>query len=436
MSSAQTCRRAPRRTLHSTVGHPTSAALVIFGLTNACGPSPTTGGVTAHLEFAARAPGPKSTMQGTPRALRTARVPEFIERLQVLALDVDGSTLAETNLFINPGPGQLQLFPQGGTWTLNRVSAGTDRRLVGRGYFGPRADPRLDNALVYSGQLDGITVVAGQTTNAGLLTLRAGPNRIPEADFEPPPPPAMPMVIPRAVGEQLDVSWSAPDVDDVDGYVVAVGLADQINAPPPSIERGTSVAPGMVLDGGYTIAATVDGPPQDTLLTDLPDGTTITVLIYAFDTDVSGEPLNFSDAAIVFETPRDTAPPAAPGMLTLMRTGTNNAQIQFESPGEDGEGSEGAVARYEIRTAASADALLDPSDYASQLPIAAPDVVAPGETVTAVASLLSLGVRIDQPRYIGVRAVDAADNAGPAAVASLTVTSTEPPAIFSVAPRI
>ncbi|MEL7372003.1 MAG: hypothetical protein AAFN74_23970, partial [Myxococcota bacterium] len=69
-------------------------------------------------------------------------------------------------------------------------------------------------------------------------------------------------------------------------------------------------------------------------------------------------------------------------------------------------------------------------------PVAVPDVVPPGQTVTIMASLASLGLRLDQPRYVGVRAVDDADNEGPAAVASLTVTSTEPPVIFDVAPTI
>ena len=402
------------------------------------------GGLTARIEFG-QAPDTRasdvsrrtlrSAALGPSEPLRLAAVPEFVDRLQVLALDAEGTTLAETNLYASPGPMQLRLFREGGTWTLQGVPAGDDRRLVGRAYLAANADPRLDRVQVFEGEISGVTVVAGQTTDAGVLTLMPGPNRVPEADFDAPEPPANAVATPAAEGERLEVSWMAPANDDVAGYVVAIGDTGAA----PILDRSAAVNVGTALDPAmsYEVIAIVDANPTPSVSIDgLEDGTPVNILVYAFDADAVGAPLNYSTAALLFGTPADTSPPGPIEALTAEIDG-DSALIRFTAPGEDGAAdTTGQPQRYEVRTDNSRDRLLDPSMFGTLASVQAPAVEAPGDQVQFSRPLAALGFVPGTPRYVAVRAVDGAANPGPIAVAAIGVTSSVAPAIEVVEPSI
>ena len=414
---------------------------LLAGAAGCSEPSPA-GGLTARIEFGTtEAPdrasvSPTGVEQRALRSLRTAAVPEFVDRLQILALDVDGSTLAQTNLYAEPNEAQLRLFREGGTWTLDAVPAGTNRRLAGRAYFGPNSDPRLNGALVYTGQIDGVTVIAGQTTDAGVLVLRPGPDRIPEADFEPPPPPRALQVDAQPAGEALDVSWQPPNAEDVAGYIVATSSVS--TGPRPAIERGTALVVGDAIDPAFRVVARLEGAAATTATIEgLTNGVLFEVLVYAFDDDATGAPLNFGAPSTAFGTAADTAPPAAPGQLTVSVSQPQVATIAFVAPGEDGPTDlTGRPAQYEIRTGPARGALEDPTTFVDQAGVVAPAPSPPGATITVERSFDALGVTPPDLRYVAVRAVDASGNAGPIAIAVLDPNDTAPPIISRLTPPI
>ena len=162
-------------------------ALAIL-LATACSDRSEYGGLTARLEFE-RAPG----MQR--QSLRAQAVPMIIDRLQILAL-ADGATLTdglgkviETNLVANPIEGEEQLVYEGGEWQLARVPAGENRSILARAFLGQNVDPRVRGQVAFLGRLDGITVLPGETRNAGTVQLRSTGIKIPEVDVDPPPAP-------------------------------------------------------------------------------------------------------------------------------------------------------------------------------------------------------------------------------------------------------
>lgn len=410
-----------------------SATVLVALAAVGCGDG--TGGLTARLEF--------SDVEDAPdrrrRALRTAEVPDFIDRLQILALDTDGSTLAETNLFISPAAGQLQLFPEGGTWSLTDVPAGANRRLAGRAYLGASLDPRLDQALVYTGALDGIEVIAGQTTNAGVLVLRPGPNRIPEADFDPPPPPVEPVALPLPAGNQLEVTFSAPAAEDIAGYLVAVADGPTTGVPPaPPRSMQFTVGMPVEADSAYRVTAVTNGPaPQPVILTDLANGVPAAILVYAFDGDALGRPLNFSPPALLFGTPQDILSPGPATSLASRLLANEMIEFTFVAPGEDGPtDSQSAPERYEVRTADSMRPLVDPAEFSGQAGVQAPAVAPPGQSVRFTRTAEELGLAPGGRRFVGIRAVDDSANPGPAAIIEVTLTSSLAPAIAAVQPSV
>ncbi len=149
---------------------PSSRALVLL-LASACSARTEYGGLTADLVFADQ-PGLQR------RALVAESVPTIIARLQIVALDSDGSMLTdvlgnpiETNLVASPVSGEQMLLYGGGEWELSRVPAGENRSVLANAYLGTNVDPRVAGAVAFRGRIDGITVVAGETQNAGTLEL-------------------------------------------------------------------------------------------------------------------------------------------------------------------------------------------------------------------------------------------------------------------------
>ena len=388
-----------------------SLCALFAGSALACADEGSVGGLTASIEFAPLSGRTSRAVEltdgpSTKRSLlRTAEVPEIVDRLQIVALDTNGSTLAETNLYIEPTGDQLPLFRAGGTWTLSGVPAGDDRRLAGRAYLGANTDPRLDGALVYTGQIDGITVTAGQTTDAGVLLLSPGPIRVPEADEQQPPPPARPEAVVRPEGGALDVSWQAPDATDVAGYVVAVATMPTDDEA-PTIARETILQVGDRLPeaSAYGVVAIIDAnAPRAISLDGLPNGVAIAVLLFAYDTTVDGAPLNYSPPALVFGTPQDTIAPGPVVGLTAERLDDGFA-ITFTAPGEDGPNdADGTPARYEVRTSSAADLLMDAAGFERAQGVRSPPVAMPGESVRFTRSAQDVGVNVGQDRYVGVR---------------------------------
>ena len=428
----------------ATVGPSLVALGLLLAGTTGCGE--TNGGLTARIEFGSSNPSTDADLNA-PRVgfarraiessdLRWSAVPDFVDRLQILALDTDGSTLAETNLYAEPTATQLRLFREGGTWSLDGVPAGDNRRLVGRAFFGPSATPRLDRALVYRGELTGITVVAGRTTDAGVLLLAPGPERVPEADFEGPPPPAQPNTTAIASGGAVSVTWTPPEAQDVAGYLVAIS---EMSATGPEVEptRGQRFSLGANLGARFRIAAITDASTNTVIVDGLTDGVPVSIALYAFDDDAQGEPLNYGAPALMFGTPFDSAAPGPIVGLTAQTNGPDNADIEFVAPGEDGPtDTVGRPERYDIRTAAAAAVLTNPASFEALAGVNPPPVAPPGTTVRFSRSFAALGIQPGIERYIGIRAVDAAGNAGSIAVATVTLTSSLAPAITRFRPAV
>lgn len=389
----------------------------------ACGESGT-GGLTAQLVIREDAPGLKR------QALRTAAVPEYIDRLQIVAF-AEGATLAETNLWLNPSDEQQLLRPEGGTWELTKVRAGTNRTIRARAFLGPSGNPALDRAMVFEGSRGGITVEIGKTSDVGVVELLPAGPRIPETDFEAPSPPRTLAAMPAPAGEALRVTFAEPGEDDAAGFFLAIGTSTAATNPPTiergdSIELGDEIAPGLIVTNTWAI-----GGPQLVEVNGLTNGVQYGVVVYAYDTDRAGQPLNFSRPATAAGTPRDALEPGVPTNLTIT-AGASSATIQFVAPGEDGP--TGTPATYEVRAAATMAQVVDDFD---RLPaIMPPPTQMPGSTVSFVRTYGNLGFAGTDTFYVGVRAVDASSNAGDIATALHTVNATIAPTINALVPHI
>lgn len=385
---------------------------------------PGTGGLTARLVIDYDGVGLKRS------ALRTAAVPTFIDRLQILAL-ANGSTLAETNLWANAGEGQLELVHEGGTWQLDKVRAGTNRTIRARAFLGPNGNPDIDRALVFEGFKDGITVTVGQTSDAGEVRLLPAGPRIPEADETPPDAVGNLSALPAPSGQALQVSFSAPVAEDAAGYFLAIGTSTAARSP-PTFERGEAVSLGDEIAPGLVVTNTwaIDGP-ELVVVNGLDDGVQYSIVVYAYDVDRAGLPLNYSLPATAVGTPADSLAPSAPLNLQVMPGGTA-ATIGFLAPGEDD--TAGTPARYEVRTAADAATVMNQFD---NLPaIAAPPVQAPTSSVSFTRTYAQLGFDANETFFVGVRAVDAAGNEGPIATAQHNLDVPLPPMITALVPTI
>jgi hypothetical protein len=407
------------------------AGALLLSLMLGAGCAEDDGALTARLVFEAH---PDLTALGLLRqGLRTAAVPEVVDRLQILALDgTTGATLAETNLWAEPSPGDLPLNFSGGTWELRRVRSGSNRSIVARAFLGPSLDRGLDRALVFVGRIDDLTVAPGELTDAGVLVLRPSSIRVPEADFEAPDPPNPLTITTVPEGSGLRVAFTAPRQTDLEGYAVLLGTS---TAAAPMLERGQRLELGQRLGDGWAVRALAStaGEPEVTVGL-LEDGRTYGVLVYAFDGDRTRQPLNFSAPARGFASPSDSVAPSAPEMLTARVRGGADVEISFVAPGEDSTiAASGRPAQYEVRAAAARATLEDPATFGSSPSVPAPAVAAPGETVRFVRTLAQLGVT-ERPIFVAVRALDAAENAGAIAIAELSETSTGAPTITEVSP--
>lgn len=389
-------------------------------LAAACADSNDVGGITAHLVFADH-PGLKRS------ALRTAQLPQVVDRLQILALDTDGSTLAETNLWASPADGEQQLIREGGTWELSKVKAGDNRTVLAKAYLGAM----FDSGLAFRGRRDGITVRVGEIADAGVITLEPTPNRIPEADFDPPASPDPVAANPIPEGEALRVTIGLPQDEDTAGYFLAIGTATAADDP-PMIDRGRVLMVGEELTPGLQVVQTWSTTgPQIVELTGLVNGERYGIVVYAYDPDRQGFPLNYSLPATTIGIPADSVPPSAPALLTVTPE-QNGARIAFVAPGEDD--MVGTPARYEVRAAPTRAEVENGFDA---LPAVMPPMVqTAGATVAFSRSYADLGVPVASDFWVGVRAVDATPNFGPIAVAMHTVNATLTPTVDRIVPHI
>lgn len=399
---------------------------------SACG-DPSPGGITAHLDFR------ESPSQHN---LRAAAVPTLVDRLQITALDVAGSTLATTVLARNPSGDEAPLLEEGGTWALEKVPSGIDRVILAKAFLPESADPRLNRALAYVGKRGGITVKPGQVSDIGTLELIRAPVRLPETDDDPPAPPGPVTVLPVASGGALRVTFQKPADDDVAGYVLAVAKTASVGAEAPTLAPKMVVSEGELLAPGIRVA--VIWPFQRTeiiTLEGLDDGVPYTVLVYAYDGDdplnpSAGDPLNYSVPARGFGIPMDTTPPGAPTQLQIIPA-AGAAELSFVAPGDDRGGANVvAVGNFEIRTALVRSELETPEAFLLRPEVAPPPAAPPGATLRFTRSLSELSAPAGVSFFVGVRAVDLAENPGPIAIAQLTYNATVAPAITLAAPNI
>lgn len=368
--------------------------LVLLG----AGCAPEGGGITARLEFGTVTPGL------VRRELRVAAPPSGVGRLVIEVLDGD-APLASTVLALRPEPGEALLQPEGGRWRIDGVPAGRMRSLRARAFLDDRLGPT--GTLLFEGQRDDLVITAGATTDAGALRLEPVGNRNPAFDFEPPPPPSLEVTAPSA-GEALVLSWSGPEVGDLGGYLVAT---TRTSTAVPIFRRGARWAPGETTQG-LTVETLVAAGARTTLtLNGLADGSPVRVLLYAFDADATGAPLNWSAPAEAVATPQDTLPPNAPSGLTANLSG-RNLRLDYVGPGEDGD--EGTPDRYELRIAAPNVDLGENFDLGTAL--SPPAVAPPGTTVSTV---ITVPIDVSQGFTVAARAIDAAGNEG--AVSALRV---------------
>lgn len=375
-----------------------------------------------------------SSRSGLSRqALRTAAVPPEVARLQIQALDmVSGATLAETNLYQLPAAGELQLNPAGGTWTLDDVEVGTNRKIRAQAYLGASTDPRINNLMIFDGEVANIEVKPGQLVDAGMLRLRMIDGvRYPPLDYTPPDAPGL-LVTSVDEGEALWVNFSAPPQDDVAGYVIALSL----NGTTSSIARGMPVEVGDELAPGITVVQRLwTAVPEVKRIDGLTNGRAYTVLVYAHDAALNGGALNYSTPESGLGVPLDSAPPGEIRNLALVSgTAAGTAELSFIAPGEDDQ--TGLPMTYEVHTSTSLAMLSDPRIFEDLPPVPSPAVEAPGERVDLTYTFAELRQSGQVPFYIGVRAIDPWDNEGPIATAQLTVNATMAPAILDLAPPI
>lgn len=402
----------------------------------ACGPE--TGGLTARLVIDT---GSRSSDGSAQRALRAAAIPEEIARLEITALTADGSTLATTVLAADPSPmlGEEQLVTAGGTWSLDDVEAGPDRVLRARAFLSTTLPASLAGKLAFAGQKTDIDVVADQTVSAGTVTLTAQPGvRIPRLDATPPGAPGPVVATPLVTGKALTVQWSRPSDDDVGGYLLAITSTIDAPAPQPTradfdLAAGAPLGPDVFVVGWYMGPDAV-GPVT---VTDLVDGSSYKLLVYAYDTTLEGTPLNFSTFAEDSALVADLDPPGAFTDLALAVDAMDpeTVVITFTAPAEDSTGSNAPLA-YEVRTSTSRAALLDPDVFEELERLGAPPVASSGTTGMFERTFAALDQRSDRGFFLGIRAVDDGGNAGPIGVVEYSVTATAAPVITRLVPEI
>lgn len=392
---------------------------------SACTQADGVGGLTADIVF--------SPQPGLSRhALRTAAPPMEVGRLEIAALDTAGSTLAVTVLALEPGPGELPLAPGGGTWTLDAVPAGTGRVVRGRAYYRSDLAPGFEDVLAYEGRIENVEVKVGGINKVGTLTLNLV-NRVPEADLTGPSSPQV-SALPLPEGEAIRVTFTPPPEPDLAGFVLAVATASAANSP-PLLDRGAPVAVGSRLAEGIEVHSIWPFDSTEIVTVQgLIDNVAVGVLVYAFDADRNGNPLNFSPPGQALVVPTDSSAPGAPTGLTAVATGPDSVQIEFTAPAEDGPNG-GAPAQYELRAATTALPLQDPALFAGLPALEPPPVAAPGSVVRFERSFAQLGAA-GTPLFIGLRAVDAAANPGPAGVAEVVANATLTPSLTAVSPPI
>lgn len=399
---------------------------------SACGPSEQ-GGLTARLVI-------ESSLgsSSAQRALRASAVPVEISRLELTALDVAGSTLAKTVLAKDPaaGAGEEQLVESGGTWTLKDIAVGKDRVLHGRAFLATDLAVDLAGKLGFEGRITGLEVVADQVTDAGTLTLRQRPDiRIPRFDQVPPGTPGPVVVTSAAAGRALEVRWTRPDAPDTQGYLVTITGTLSAPIPTPDAESfqlvaGNNLAPGVRVVDWFT------SPTQlQTTISNLIDGRTYRVSVYAFDGDTTGAPLNYSGDASTTATPIDSAAPGSFADLRLAPVGNDSVAVTYLAPGEDGAGGE-APTRYEVRTSTVRARLADATSFAALPRLAPPPPSPPGSTGMFTRTFLALEQAADRGFFLGIRAVDEANNTGPISIVEYSLTATMAPEITQLAPEV
>lgn len=370
----------------------------------------------------------------SPRA-----VPDEVKRLEIYAVDTTGSTVATALLDELPSGNEQQLVRAGGTWRMDEVPVGTGYTLRARAILGSAAGTALIDRIGFAGELRGVEVRSGETTDAGTLTLTLLPGiRLPRLDELAPAPPSPLVVVAPAAGEALDVSWTRPPDADVAGYVVALGAAT--STAPALMRRLPPKSEGELLAPGVRVAAWIPEPSVTTVtVPGLVDGQAVRVFVYAYDGDAGNgtlgiRALNFSPAAVTIATPRDTAPPDAVPMLAIRAIDTRDALVAFTGTGDDG--LVGAPARYELRASRTRADLETPAGFEQRPAIAGVPVVPTMTVGMFQTSFASLGFSASTPFFIGLRAVDAASNAGPIVVAQYTVSATAAPNITRLEPEI
>lgn len=387
-----------------------------LGATAACTAPSDTGGITAQIVW------PEGALR---RGLRLARPPVEVARLVITALDVSGSTLAQTVLSTtaNPSKGVLPLAPDGGTWTLEGVPIGSKRVLRAQAFFGTVANVDARGKLAFSGELTGIRVRFKQVTDAGLLALsKVDGVRVPRLDDQPPAPATNVVATAVAAGSALSLTFNPPEDPDVAGYMVTLTASASRPAPAPS--RGQFFELGEQL-GGALVVQIIDRPAlfEPVLIDRLDDGRRYVLHVFAFDTDLENLPLNYAAAAPATGIPRDTAPPGAASRITVTSSTGEVATISFVGTGEDLQA--GRPARYDIRASQDPMQLMNPAGFDNLLAVTPPmSIPDPGVSATFTRSFAELGVRFSEPFWVGLRAVDASGNVGPIAVGAYTVPAT------------
>lgn len=368
---------------------------VLLALGTACS-APAPGGLTADVHF-----GAAPVAGRRHHSLRTAAVPRSVHRLSIRALTTDGATVAATNLWAQPEGGQTPLLREGGAWTLTEVPADVPLILVGDAHFGPHPVAELDQARLFSGRIDGISVRPGEISHVGDLVLEATGARIPELDFAGPDI-DRPRIRSTPEGDGLTVTLSGTRPGDLGGYAIFVGASTATTAPP--LVRSAALEVGDRW-GDFELAAVIR-PPDNAVVRGFAPGRRVAVAVVPFDLHWSGAPLNFGAPHHRVTTIRDTLPPGAIREASL-ELDDDVFVVRFLAPEEDGAADgQGLVPRYAL--AAHPD---DPTAQPASVNIL--DSTPPGGATELRIPAARLGWSTDTPLQLAAWPVDAAGNAGP-----------------------
>ncbi|MEO1234506.1 MAG: hypothetical protein AAFZ18_37000 [Myxococcota bacterium] len=378
------------------------------------------GGITARIEFSET---PASVPGTVRRGLRFAVLPEGTGRLEIEVLAPDETRLGQALLDLRPGPGESLLEPNGGRWRIDGIPAGSDRSLVARAF--PEGTTSSLPEPSFTGRLDGLRVEPGQVTQAGVLVLSPSGVRDPRFDQDAPALPSLSLESdPR--GEQVIVRWAPGSEADLAGYLVAVDA--MLTGATPILARGEAFMPGDPIAPNVIVAARAARGEPTSVILDAAESVPVRVLLYAYDADASGDPLNWSAAAAATTTALDTTPPGSPSAFTA-RLGIG-LTLSFVAPGEDG--AEGQISALELRGGPSPDQLTSDFETAPPLP---PPVDVPPAPGSMVQTQLSVDPAL-VPAWVGLRARDRAGNLGPVAVAEVQRSAPLPLRVDRVSPAI